>query len=140
MLTDPLVLGTAVSTAAVFSTTQSFARSGNDNSRSEYRFLDADSNDWKLTVGHQYGRTRNRFTMRVDLNGLVPSTAVPSENSNFSQSVYVVFDSPNSGPILNTTTMTNLDRKMCTTLSALLIGGVGADGTFLSRVVKGTEL
>jgi len=139
MLADPFVLGTVVTTALVMGTNQSYPRTGGDNLGSSYRFLDVDGNDWVLSVKHQYGRTRNRFTLRADVSGLVPSTAVPAENSSFSQSCYVVFDCPVSGPIVTTTTVGAIDRRLCYAVGQNLVGAAAVDPLFLSRIVKGGE-
>lgn len=136
MYSDPLVLGMTVSTAAVTGSAQNFVRNGGDNNQSIYRLLDADANDYILKFGHQYGKTRSRYTVRCDLKGLVPSTSVPSEMASFSQSCYAVFDCPLTGPIVNTTTVTTLDRRLCNIIGQLLLGGIGTDGSFLARSVK----
>jgi hypothetical protein len=61
----------------------------NDGSPSEY---------WRLYIGHQFGR-RNRYTVRLTVNGLTPDLLIDGNNSQYTQSCFVVFDSPSVGPI-----------------------------------------
>jgi hypothetical protein len=139
MLADPQVLGSLVTTALVTGTNFSFARSASDLSQSQYRYQDADMNDWLLSVKHQYGKTRNRFTVRVDVGGLIANVLVPAEKNSFSQSCYVVFDCPSSGPIVNTATITTLDRRMSTLIGNFMTAATGADPVLVARIVKGGE-
>jgi hypothetical protein len=140
MFSDPLVLNMGVTTVPVYSSPQYFVRSGNDSSSAQYRFLDGDMNDYVFKVGHSYGRTRNRFTIRCDLNGISPSAMTPSENTLFSQSCYAVFDCPATGPIVNTTTVLTLDRRIMNAVGQMLLAGANSDPIFLARVVKAGEL
>jgi hypothetical protein len=140
MLADPLVVNQVITTAATLGTPVGHPRAGNDRDTSSYRLFDADNNDWRLSASHQYGRTRNRFNFRVDVSGLMTSLTVPAEKTSFSQSCYVVFDCPNTGPIANTATVTLIDRKMCYYIGQQLLGAAGADPTFLASIVKSGQL
>lgn len=133
MLPDPLLVNVTAS-ALTMATPFSFAASERNQGSSIYRYSDAELNDHKFTVSHQYGRTRNRFVMRYDVSGIQPNTLAPAENVSFSQSVYCVADVPFTGYV-NTTGAPNLFRNMMMGIGGQLLA-VAADPVFLARVVK----
>lgn len=139
MFSDPLTLDRFWTTiTANASYTKDFPASERAADHSTYRYADADFNDHIVRIAHQYGRTRARYTARYDVSGLVPSSYVPSENTSFSQSCYVVFDCPLTGPITSTSTVTNLALTQMGGIGSLLISTAGSP-LFLSKVVQGGE-
>jgi hypothetical protein len=99
----------------------------NDNSATE---------TWKLFIGHQYGR-RNRYTARVTVSGLTPDLIVDGNNSQYTQSCFVVFDCPNVGPV-NPSGYSNisLPNYMMKMIGGLLVSVDTADPIF-KRVING---
>lgn len=92
---------------------------------------------WRMFIGHQYGR-RNRYTARLTVSGLIPDLIVDNNNSQYSQSCYVVFDCPNVGPINPAAYETgiNLPNLMLKSIGNLLVSVDTADPTF-RRVLAG---
>lgn len=99
---------------------------GPDGSNNEY---------WTLLVGHQYGR-RSRFTARLTVKALTPDLLIDGNNSQFTQSCYVVFDSPNSGPVNINTSGMSTQQRMMKAIGSLLISVDTADPIFM-RVLSG---
>jgi hypothetical protein len=92
-----------------------------------------------LFIGHQYGR-RSRFTARYTITGFTPSLLAPDTNSSFSQSVYVVADVPSSGPIQNTSTLSNIFRNQLKGIgSFLVIAGAATVDPLFARAITGGE-
>lgn len=50
----------------------------------------------KLTVSHQYGK-RNRHIVRLDTRKVAADPLVSAQNLEYSESVYIVIDSPRVG-------------------------------------------
>lgn len=91
---------------------------------------------WRLFVGHQYGR-RNRYTARVTVSGLTPDLIVDGNNSQFSQSCFVVFDCPNTGPINPSAySSITLPQYMMKIVGGLLVS-VDTAAPIFSRVLAG---
>jgi len=59
---------------------------------------DSDGAYHDVFIGHQFGR-RSRYTARYTISGLTPDLILDGNNSRFTQSVYVVVDTPPSGPV-----------------------------------------
>lgn len=134
MLADPLVVCQDYTTITQNAgNLVSFPCSERASDHSTYRYTDTLFQDHVIKTAHQYGKSRNRFTMRYDVAGLLPNTLAPAENVNFSQSVYVVMDVPFSGPV-SPAANAGLARKMCVTIGGFLVS-VNSDPTFFARLV-----
>lgn len=139
MLADPYVMTCGYTTlTANAADNATFAASERAADHSLYRFADAQNNDHQFKVGHSYGRTRNRFTARYDVAGIAATIADPSLFVQASQSCYVVFDCPGSGPLMSLNSATMIARKQCIGIGSLLVA-VAADPLFLTRIVNGGE-
>lgn len=106
---------------------------------SSYRAVDVDLNDHLLFIGHQYGSRRNRFTARYTISGFTPSLLAPDQNSTFTQSVYVVADVPPSGPVQNTSTLSNIFRNQLKGIGSFLViaGAATVDPLFARAITSG---
>lgn len=98
---------------------------------------DADGTSFDLLIAHQYGK-RNRFTVRITANGVTPDLLNDGLSSRFSQSVYVVVDTPPSGHVLTTLypASTPLVRYMAGVIADFLSEAALAS-TKIERVVAG---
>jgi len=139
MLADPLVLTRDYTTlTANAARNLSLACSERAADHSSYRTNDSFGNDYNFRVAHQYGRTRNRFTARLDISGIAATVADPTLYAQASQSCYVVFDCPSVGPFLTLNTITNIAREQIVGVGSFLVS-VGADPTLLTRIVIAGE-
>lgn len=138
MLADPLTLTTDWTTITA-DATENFVFPALERAadHSSYGTFDAVTQEkMTLFVGHQYGR-RNRFTVRLTVDGLTPDLILDGNNSKFSQSCYVVFDCPPTGPVNPAAYSTiSLPHYMMKAIGGLLIGINDADPVF-QRVVNG---
>jgi hypothetical protein len=138
MFADPFVVHTDWTTVTVDSSEDiSFVTTERAADHSTYANPDNNSTDsWSLFIGHQYGR-RNRYTARLTVSGLVPDLIIDGNNSQYSQSCYVVFDCPSSGPV-NPAIYSDisLPNYMLKTIGGLLISVDSADPLF-QRVMRG---
>lgn len=140
MLADPLVLVSDWSTiTAAGGETFSFPTIERNGGQSLYRQpADADGTILSCSVGHQFGR-RQRFTLRVTADGLTPDLLIDNNNSKFSQSCYVVFDCPSTGPV--TTPTYDTSGFLLWNYMLKLVGGslvsVGAADPLFQRVIQG---
>lgn len=139
MFSDPLVLTRDWTTiTANAARNLSLACSERAPDHSSYRFTDSQGTDFTFKAAHSYGRSRNRFTIRLDAAGILATVADPTQYAQASQSCYAVFDCPSVGPIMALGTTTNLAREQMTAIGGLLVA-VGADPTFLTRVAIAGE-
>ncbi len=139
MLADPLVLrGDWTTITADGGEDNSLAALERAGDHSTYGFGPSGTTQeaWRMFIGHQYGK-RNRFTARLTVSGLVPDLLIDNNNSRFSQSCYVVFDCPSTGPVNPAAyTSISLPNYMMKTIGGLLISVDTADPTF-ARVLLG---
>lgn len=84
MFADPI-------SVTVNSVAQSLARTGSGDLYSVYR---KDDGSHQLKITHQYGKTRSRFTTRLDHNKLVADVFVAGQSVRTSASVSLVIDMP----------------------------------------------
>lgn len=136
MLPDPFVMTRDYTTLTANAAENiSMAASERASDHSVYRYTDSNGNDHSLRVAHSYGRTRNRFTARYDLAGIAATIADPTLYAQASQSCYVVFDVPSTGPIGLLNGSTSCARKMAVGIGSLLVA-VSSDPLFLARIVS----
>lgn len=143
MFADPLTLtGDWTTITADASENVVFVATERAADHSLYRFHDESADgravEWKLFLGHQYGR-RNRFTARLTVDSVIPDILNSSLSSQFSQSVYVVADVPPTGPydpyFDGSPTLVNI-KNMMHVIGGLLISVDTADPAFF-RVING---
>lgn len=101
MLADPLVVVGDWSTITADSGENvSLPASERAADHSTYKFVETDEDGrpitWTVFVGHQYGK-RNRYTVRVTVDSVLPDLLSPEKNARVSQAVYVVADVPLTG-------------------------------------------
>jgi hypothetical protein len=136
MLADPLVLvtdWTAITAEGGEVLTLPATERAADHS--SYQYTEPDAETWKAFVGHQYGK-RNRYTARVLVSGLVPDLLISGNSSLVSQSCYVVFDCPTSGPVNFNTSGKSTAQVMMHVIGSLLHSVDTADPAFM-RVLNG---
>lgn len=135
MFADPLTVVTD-HTTITNDTTASYAAIERAADHSLYRSAGSDfSESWDLFVGHQFGR-RNRYTARLTVSGLYPDLLIDGNNSRFSQSCYVVFDSPNIGPVNPYASGITMPNAMIKAIGGLLVSVDTASPVF-ARVLAG---
>lgn len=139
MLADPLSVQLSPPSALTLGASTNFPCSERAADHSTYRFTDADKNDYTFRVLHLFGKTRNRYTMRLDMAGLTNNPLTPSDKQTFSQSMYVVFDGPSYGIVDSTATISNIGRSMCSVLGGKLVAVAGTDSDFLSKIIRNGE-
>lgn len=87
-------------------------------------FTSADGNS-KLTISHQYGKSRTRRTARFDFSKIAADPLISSTNIKYSMSAYIVVDVPITG-------FTVAEAKVqCEALFTLLTASTGAKLTQL---------
>jgi hypothetical protein len=136
MLADPLVLVTDwTAITAEGGEVLSLPVTERAADHSLYQFTEPGAETWKVFTGHQYGR-RSRYTARAQVSGLVPDLLIDGNNSLVTQSCYVVFDCPPSGPVNFNASGKTTAQVMMHVIGSLLHSVDTADPIFM-RLVNG---